>query len=86
MVRQIRNPSVIVDISGNPCQVNASGQLAVEAVVNVGATTVAVSGETVYFAALETSGTFPNIYVTQSGAPVSGIPHRLVVEIGRAHV
>lgn len=71
--------TLISNISGTFVNVNSSGQLAVDAVVSVGATTVHVSGETLHLAALEVSGTFPNAYVTQSGAPVSGIPHRLVI-------
>lgn len=80
MVRTVRDSTVIQNESGTRfASINASGQLAVDAVVSVGATTVNVSGETLTIAAKEVSGTFPNIYVTQSGAGVSGIPHKLVV-------
>lgn len=80
MVRVVRDSTVIQNESGTRfAAINASGQLAVDANVSVGATTVNVSGETVHLGAFEVSGTHPLVYVTQSGAPVSGIPHRLVV-------
>lgn len=69
----------IANESGNSATVNASGQLAVDASVSIGAVTVGVSGQTVYLAATEVSGTNPFIYLTQSGAVISGIPHKLVV-------
>ena len=69
----------IANESGTSVGVNASGQLAVETTVNVGAITVGVSGQTVYLAATEVSGTNPFVYITQSGKGLSGIPHKLVV-------
>lgn len=66
-------------ISGFIANVNSSGQLAVEAVVNVGAVSAGISGQTTYIAATEISGTNPLIYVTQSGQPVFEVPHRLIV-------
>jgi len=79
MVKANRDSTLIQNASGTLVNVNQSGQLAVEAIVSVGATTVNISGETIHIAAADVSGTFPNLYVTQSGKSVSGIPHRLVV-------
>jgi len=79
MVKANRDSTLIQNTSGTLVNVNSSGQLAVEAIVSVGATTVAVSGEVVHLAAADLSGTFPNVYVTQSGKGVSGIPHKLVI-------
>jgi len=79
MVKANRDSTLIQNTSGTLVNVNQSGQLAVEAIVSVGATTVNISGETLHLAALDVSGTFPNLYVTQSGKSVSGIPHKLVV-------
>ncbi len=69
----------ITSESGFIAQVNQSGQLAVETVVNVGAVTVGVSGEVVRIVGINVSGEFSNIYVTTSGMGLSGIPHKLVV-------
>lgn len=69
----------IESLSGFIASVNESGQLAVDAVVNVGATTVNVSGESVHIAGMESSGTFPFIELTQSGKGLSGVAHKLIV-------
>ena len=69
----------ITSESGFIANVNSSGQLAVDAIINVGAVTVGVSGQVVNLAAGTVQGSFPTLYVNTSGEPLSGIPHKLVV-------
>ena len=59
----------ITSESGYLAQVNSSGELSVSTVVNVGAVTVGISGQTIYLSATNVSGEFPPVYVTTSGQP-----------------
>ena len=51
----------------------------VNADVSLEGASISVSGQVIRTSVTEVSGTFPFLYVTQSGKDISGIPHKLVV-------
>lgn len=69
----------IENLSGFIANVNQSGQLAVEAVVNVGAVSAGISGQLVYIAASDSSGVFTPVPITQSGGIIDNAPYKLIV-------
>ena len=76
MGRELRTRG-IESLSGFTANVNSSGQLAVDAVVNVGAVSAGISGQLVYIAGADSSGVFTPLPITHSGAIIDDTPFKL---------